>query len=107
MAGGVDAAQIRKASKIEAFQVDAVGDQQRRAGVLQLVADFTLAIARVKQRGSSSRKRGGVKCGAELPAVGQIDPDYFARLEASGDQPSGERSDKFAILGVGNTAIAR
>src|ERR1700690_186577 len=44
--------------------------------------------------------------GAELPAVGQIDGDDFARLQASGDKGAGELLDQLCVVGVRDAALA-
>src|SRR5579871_6353767 len=107
MPSGVNAAEIGKSAEIDAFKDRAVGDQNCRAGIFQLVANLALAIRGVEQRRNSSRKRCGMIGDAEFPRVGQKDGDDVSGLNAGGDQTLCGALDQFTILTVGEAAAAR
>ena len=106
VARGEDAAEGGKSGEVHVFQKRSVGDQERGAGIFQLIADLALAVGGIEQCGNAAGERGGVISDGELPGVGEEDRDDFSGSESGGNQATGEGFDEAAIFGESEAAIA-
>ena len=95
-----------KSGKVDAFEQWAVGDQECGAGVLQLEADFALAIGGIQKRRNASGESGGVVGDGEFPGIREKDGDDFSGFESGGDESAGEGFDEFSVFGIGEATVA-
>ena len=88
---------------MDAGEQRAISNEGDCVGGFQLIADFTLAISRIQRGRYRAGQGGGVKGDAELPAVRQVDADYFSGTNAAGHQVARDALHQFGVCAVGET----
>src|SRR5579871_2683727 len=103
----VDAAKVRQSRQIDALDVSAIGNEENRAGVLQLITHFAFAVSWIEQSRNRAGELYGVKNDAEFPGICEKYGDYLPRPDAGRNQSTRDVFNGLTIFRIGKPATAR
>ena len=87
-------------------EADVGGDEDARAGVLQLEGQLSLRIERREVHHARAAFERREEADRVIGRVGQVQRDRFAGSGAKLHQPGGDRLDRFAQFGVAGLLVA-